>query len=111
MIGAGGEKLENVTVEGILPGNVGVVVECETDNKARTMMTLRHVLKEAGGTATPSAYLFEKKGVVVFESQPGKGLDALLDIALDAGATDIEVKTLRMNSELSSMSCRTRNLE
>ena len=77
-------------VEGILPGNVGVVVECETDNKARTMMNLRHVLKEAGGTATPSAYLFEKKGMVVFESQPGKGLDEILDVALDAGATDIE---------------------
>lgn len=87
---AGGEKLESVTVEGILPGNVGVVVECETDNKARTMMNLRHALKEAGGTATPSAYLFEKKGVVVFESRPGKGLEEMLDIALDAGATDIE---------------------
>lgn len=85
--GAGGEKLESVIVEGMLPGNVGVVVECETDNKARTMMNLRHVLKEAGGVATPSAYLFEKKGCVVFD---GKGLDEILDVALDAGATDIE---------------------
>lgn len=88
--GVAGEKLENVTVEGMLPGNVGVVVECETDNKARTMSTLRLVLKEAGGTATSSAYLFEKKGRIIVETKRGKGLGEILDAALDAGATDVE---------------------
>ncbi|KAF2478877.1 DUF28 domain protein [Neohortaea acidophila] len=85
-----GQKLENVTIEGILPGNIGVVIECETDSKARTMMELRHVLKDAGGTATPSAYLFEKKGKLVFEGAPGKGLEQVMDVALDAGVEDIE---------------------
>lgn len=88
--GATGESLEIVTIEGILPGNVGVVIECETDSKARTMMELRHVLKEAGGTATPSAYLFEKKGKMVFETSSGKGLEQVLDVALDAGAEEID---------------------
>ena len=88
--GASGEKLESVTLEGILPGNIGLIVDCETDSKARTMMTLRHALKEAGGNATPSAYLFEKKGRVVFEAKEGVGVDEVLVVALDAGATDIE---------------------
>lgn len=88
--GIAGEKLESVTVEGMLPGNVGVVVECETDNKARTMTGLKLALKEAGGTATSSAYLFERKGRVIFETKRGKGLGEVLDAALDAGATDVE---------------------
>lgn len=86
---ASGAKLETVTLEGILPGNVGFIVECETDNKARTMMELRQVLKDAGGSATPSAYLFEKQGRVVLDGKPGIGMNEVLDVALDAGAEEI----------------------
>ena len=53
-------------MEGMLPGNVGVVVTSETDNKARTLTEVRHALKDAGGRDTSAAFLFEKKGRVVF---------------------------------------------
>ncbi|KAK5107567.1 hypothetical protein LTR62_001010 [Meristemomyces frigidus] len=86
-----GVALESVTVEGILPGNVGVIVECETDNKLRTLADVRLILKEAGGASTPSAYLFEKKGRVVFEAKEGVGVDEALEVALEAGAVDVEV--------------------
>ena len=76
-------------MEGILPGNVGVVVECETDNKARTLTGVRGCLKEKGGSATPCAYLFGRKGRVVLEGREGVGLESVLDAALDAGAEDI----------------------
>lgn len=85
-----GATLESVTVEGILPNNVGVIVECETDNKLRTLADVRLVIKENGGAATPSSYLFEKKGRVVFERKEGVGMDEVMEPALDAGATDVD---------------------
>ena len=85
-----GATLESVTIEGILPGNVAVIVECETDNKLRTLADVRLVLKEAGGSVTPSAYLFQKKGRIVFEAKEGVGVEEALEPALEAGAVDVE---------------------
>lgn len=85
-----GAALESVTVEGIMPNNVGVIVECETDNKLRTLAGVRLVIKENGGAASPSSYLFEKKGRVVFEQKDGVGLDEVMEPALEAGATDVD---------------------
>lgn len=85
-----GASLEPVTVEAIFPNNVGVIVECETDNKLRTLASVRLCIKEAGGTATPSAYLFEKKGRIVFEAKEGLGSMDALDAALEAGAMDVD---------------------
>jgi YebC/PmpR family DNA-binding regulatory protein len=85
-----GVSLERLTVEGILPNNVAVIVECETDNKLRTLANIKLVIKDNGGTATPSSYLFEKKGRIVFEQKDGIGLDEVMDPALEAGATDVD---------------------
>ncbi|TKA70889.1 hypothetical protein B0A55_08102 [Friedmanniomyces simplex] len=85
-----GATLESVTIEGILPGNVAVIVECETDNKPRTLADVRLILKEAGGSATPSAYLFQKKGRIVFEAREGVGVEEALESAVEAGAVDVE---------------------
>jgi len=85
-----GVSLERLTVEGILPNNVAVIVECETDNKLRTLANIKLVIKDNGGTATPSSYLFEKKGRIVFDQKEGVGLDEVMDPALEAGATDVD---------------------
>lgn len=85
-----GANLEYVTIEGILPNNVAVIVECETDSRLRTLATMRLVMKEAGGSTTPAAYLFEKRGRIVFEKQGGVGVEEALDAALEAGALDVE---------------------
>jgi len=85
-----GVSLERLTVEGILPNNVAVIVECETDNKLRTLANIKLVIKDNGGTATPSSYLFEKKGRIVFDQKDGVGLDQVMDPALEAGATDVD---------------------
>lgn len=86
-----GASLERLTVEGILPNNVAVIVECETDSKLRTLANIKLIIKDSGGTATPSSYLFEKKGRIVFDQKDGVGLDEAMDPALEAGATDIDV--------------------
>ena len=86
-----GVSLERLTVEGILPNNVAVIVECETDSKLRTLANIKLIIKDNGGTATPTSYLFEKKGRIVFDQKDGVGLDEAMDAALEAGATDIDV--------------------
>lgn len=53
-------------------------------------MDLRHLVKIHGGSATPTSYLFQKKGRVAFEAEEGKGVDEVLDDAIEAGAQDVE---------------------
>lgn len=86
---ATGAQLETVTLEGVLPGNVAVVVESETDNRIRTLATLRLILKQAGGSASPCAYLFNKRGRIWFEAKEGIGEEEALEAALEAGASDV----------------------
>lgn len=84
-----GAPLESVTVEAMLPPGVGVVVDCLTESKGQTIQETRAVIKDCGGTASPSAYLFEKKGRVVFQAKEGVGVDEVLDAAIEVGAEDI----------------------
>ena len=84
-----GASLESVMVEGVLPGNVACIVECETDSRLRTLSNVRLAMKECGGREGPSAYLFEKRGKVVLERKEGVGVEEVLDAALEVGATDV----------------------
>lgn len=84
-----GQALEQVTIEAILPGSVAAVIECQTDQKARVLQDIRFLIKDNGGTVTPTTYLFEKKGMVVMEKKEGLSADDYLDQALEAGAVDI----------------------
>ncbi|KAJ5887665.1 hypothetical protein N7495_007706 [Penicillium taxi] len=84
-----GQKLESVTIEAMLLGSVAVVIECQTDQKARLLQDIRHLIKDYGGTVTPTTFLFEKKGRVVMEQREGLDADEYLDQAIESGATDI----------------------
>ena len=93
--GAGGQdgaELVSLVYEGYGPGGVAVMVETMTDNKNRTVAEVRHAFSKAGGnlgTDGSVAYLFEKKGQIVFAAA---GLeDAVLEAAIDAGAEDVDV--------------------
>lgn len=84
-----GAALEQVTVEGILPPNVAVIIDCETDNKLRTLAEVRLRIKDHGGSSTPTSYLFAKKGRITFEKKEDTTLDTVFDHALEAGALDV----------------------
>lgn len=84
-----GASLEVVTVEAILPQNVAVVVDCETDNKLRTLADVRLIVRTFGGNITPTNYLFTKKGRIVFENKDDIGVDEVFEPALEAGALDV----------------------
>jgi transcriptional/translational regulatory protein YebC/TACO1 len=86
-----GATLESLTIEAMMPPAVAMVIDAETDNKNRTMMELRAVIKYYGGTVTPTSYLFKRKGVLRFEKdERNLGVDEVLDEAIEAGAEDVE---------------------
>ncbi|OAL75477.1 hypothetical protein A7D00_1076 [Trichophyton violaceum] len=89
-ITAAGATLESLTIEGMLPHSVAVVVECLTDQKARALQDIRAIIRHSGGSNTPTTFLFEKRGKIVFEQKPDLDVDSYLELAIDAGATDVE---------------------
>jgi YebC/PmpR family DNA-binding regulatory protein len=87
-----GAAIEEVTYEGYGSNGVAVLVECATDNRNRTVAEVRHAFSKAGGnlgTDGSVAYLFNKQGSIVFS---GVDEEAIMDVALEAGAEDIEAE-------------------
>lgn len=89
-VSASGQALEAVTIEAMLPGTVAAVIECMAENKARVLQDVRYIIKDHGGTVTPTTYLFEKKGKLVFEKKEDTNPDDYLEQAIEAGATDTD---------------------
>ncbi|MBK2028626.1 YebC/PmpR family DNA-binding transcriptional regulator [Francisella noatunensis] len=91
--GAGGDdsaNVEEVRYEGYGPGGVAIIVDCMTDNRNRTVGEVRHAFTKSGGnlgTDGSVAYMFTKKGIISFA--PGVDEDALMEVALEAGAEDV----------------------
>ena len=91
--GADAAALERITYEGYAPGGVAVLIEVVTDNRNRAASDVRYVFSKNGGklgTSGSVSYLFERKGVVLV---PKEEIDEeeLMEVALEAGAEDVEV--------------------
>ena len=87
----GAQMLEAV-YEGYGPGGTAIMLETMTDNRNRTVSDIRSTLTKAGGNLAESgavAWQFEKKGVVVVQSDEDQ-VDDLALAAIDAGADDFE---------------------
>lgn len=76
-------------IEAMLPHGVAAMMECQTDNKARTMAAIRLIVSKAGGSITPTAFMFTKQGRISFEEQDKVGMEDALEEAIEAGALDI----------------------
>jgi len=86
-----GVSYEEATYEGYGAGGAAVFVESLTDNKNRTVADIRYIFSKAGGNLGENgcvAYMFDKKGYLVIE-QSVTDEDALMEVALDAGAEDV----------------------
>ncbi len=85
-----GVSYEEIRYEGYAQGGVAVMIDTLTDNRNRTVAEVRHAFSKHGGnlgTDGSVAYLFDKVGVVNFE--PGTSEDAVMEVALEAGADDV----------------------
>jgi YebC/PmpR family DNA-binding regulatory protein len=87
-----GQQLDLVTYEGYAPGGVAVLVDALTDNRNRTASAVRHAFSKAGGNMAEAgavSYLFNRKGQIVIPAD-GVDEDRVMEVALDAGAEDVE---------------------
>jgi YebC/PmpR family DNA-binding regulatory protein len=87
-----GQQLDLVTYEGYAPGGVAVLVDALTDNRNRTASAVRHAFSKAGGNMAEAgavSYLFNRKGQIVIPAE-GVDEDRVMEVALDAGAEDVE---------------------
>jgi len=90
----GGASYEETHYEGYGPGGVAVLVEVATDNRNRTTGDVRHIFTKHGGNlgeAGSVAYMFKPHGLIVVE-RTALAEDALIELALDAGADDVSVE-------------------
>lgn len=91
-ISLSGDALETVTLEAILPPSISAIIECQTDNKNRTLSDLRLLVKNIGGTITPTSHLFERSGHIIFESEEELEEEKIMEKVLEAGAVDMEIE-------------------
>ena len=86
---------EEITYEGYAPGGVAVIVDTISDNRNRTASDVRHCFAKYGGnlgTTGSVGFMFDERGVLVVEREPGSDEDEMMMIALDAGAEDVKVE-------------------
>jgi YebC/PmpR family DNA-binding regulatory protein len=85
-----GVSYEEIRYEGYGINGAAIIIDCLTDNRQRAVMDVRHALTKHGGnlgTDGSVAFLFKHCGQIVFE--PGVSEDAVMEVALEAGAEDI----------------------
>lgn len=88
--GSDGTNYETIVYEGYGPSGVAVIAETMTDNRNRTASEMRHYFDKYGGNLGATgcvSWLFDRKGVIVVESEDLEE-DTVLEDALEAGAED-----------------------
>lgn len=88
-------NFEELLYEGYGPAGVAVLVEVQTDNRNRAAGDVRHIFSRNGGNLGEAgcvAWMFEKKAIFVIErSASDLSEEAVLELALEAGAEDVRV--------------------
>lgn len=87
-----GVNYEEISYEGYGPAGVAIMINTTTDNRNRTVSELRHLLAKNGGNLGESgsvAWMFTKRGSIIVDLT-AKSEDELMEIALEAGADDMQ---------------------
>jgi YebC/PmpR family DNA-binding regulatory protein len=87
-----GADFMELRYEGYGPGGTAVLVDCMTDNKNRTVAEVRHAFSKFGGNLGADGsvgYMFEHVGTLSYP--PGSDEDAVMEAAIEAGASDVQV--------------------
>ena len=92
--GGEGTSFDDLTYEIYAPHGVALLVELTTDNRNRTAAEIRSIVTKNGGsiaTAGSVSRLFHRKGQIIV-SREAAGEDALMELALEAGAEDFKAE-------------------
>lgn len=88
------DNYDEVYYEGYGPGGTALMIQALTDNRNRTVGEVRALLTRSGGTLGESgtvAWMFDRVGYIEIEPN-GTDPDELALIAIDAGASDVQVE-------------------
>ena len=85
-----GIHYEEIRYEGYGIAGAAIIVDTMTDNHVRTVAEVRHAFSKYGGNlGTTGSVAFQFKHCGQFVFAPGTPEDALMELALDAGAEDV----------------------
>jgi len=90
----GGQTFESIRYEGYGAAGVAVIVDILTDNRNRTAPEMRTIFGKFSGNLGATGcvgYLFDQRGVISIEQDKAPGEDELMELALEAGADDVEL--------------------
>ncbi len=82
--------IEELTYEGYGPHGVGIMVECQSDNKVRTVADIRIIFKKNGGNLGESGavqWMFNRVSMV---EGTKAGVGDVEEEAIEVGANDVE---------------------
>jgi len=85
-----GEATAEVIYEAYGPGGAACIIECLTDNKNRTLSSVKSTIEKRGGKWAESGsvmFMFNRKGVVIAKGELSEETELAL---IDSGAEDIE---------------------
>lgn len=85
-----GKEIEEIVYEGYGPHGVGIIVECQTDNRTRTVSEMRNLFKSNGGNLGETgavAWMFER--VCLIQGKKANVGDPDEE-AIEAGANEVE---------------------
>jgi len=87
-----GVHYEEIRYEGYGIGGAAIIVDCMTDNRVRTVAEVRHAFSKYGGNlGTEGSVAFQFRHCGQFVLAPGTREDAVMEVALEAGADDVVV--------------------
>jgi YebC/PmpR family DNA-binding regulatory protein len=89
--GKDGAVLEQIYYEGYAGHGVALMIEVVTDNRNRAVAEIRHILSRSGGSMAEAGsvgWQFKRCSYFSFPSE-GKDMDAIFEMAVDAGADDV----------------------
>lgn len=74
-----GDVVEELYYEGVLPGNIQVIIKSLTDNKNRSASVIRHALSKHGGSLGSVMWNFDQKGVILLSLENIKSKNIEID--------------------------------
>ncbi len=90
--GGDGAGFEDIRYEGFGPGGIGIIAEVLTDNRNRAAGEVRAAFAKHGGNLGETgsvAFMFDRVGAVEYKADAAAE-DAMLEAAIEAGASDVE---------------------
>ena len=83
--------IEEILFESYAPGGVGLIIQCLSDNRNRSVAEVRHLLQRHNATLAGTNQVmrnFARRGQILVEAE-GVDEDKLMELVLEAGADDM----------------------